>query len=101
MDHPTTDVGTDTYVLQEAIQTVYERPDTHGKPEDTFTAIAGLWNEFLVAGGVRDPNLDGEDVANMMVLLKVARNAEGHYHEDNYTDIAGYAENGARLNHDS
>jgi hypothetical protein len=97
MDEPD---STDTRVLEDAIETVYDRPSTHGEPEDSFAAIAGLWNEYLRAGGIRDPNVQPEDVANMMVLLKVARNAEGHYHEDNYVDIAGYAENGARLHND-
>lgn len=96
MDHPTTNVNTgdETEVLQEAARIVYDRPDTHGKPEDSFRKIAGMWNAYL---GFPDDLLDGADVANLMILLKVARNAEGHYHEDNYTDIAGYAENGARL----
>lgn len=96
MDHPTTEipVDQDTEVLDKAAEVVYERPDTHGKPEDSFSKIARLWAAFL--GTAVTP----EDVANMMILLKVARNSKGHYHEDNYTDIAGYAENGARLNND-
>jgi hypothetical protein len=97
MDHPTTEVeceGDDTHILEEAIKTVYDRPDTHGEPEDSFDRIAVMWEAYL------DTTVSAADVANLMVLLKVARNAEGHYHEDNYTDIAGYAENGARL-HDA
>ncbi len=101
MDHPTTDVGEPeddtTYVLEDAIRAVYERPDAHGKPEDTFEKIAEMWNAYV---GFSEEFLDAEDVANMMILLKVARNSEGHYHEDNYIDIAGYAENGARLHYD-
>lgn len=81
----------DTAILKEAIETVYERPDTHGEPEDSFERIGKMWQAYL------DVPVTGADVANMMILLKVARNAEGHYHEDNYTDIAGYADNGARL----
>ena len=85
----------DTEILAEAAETVYERPDQHGEPEDSFHRIARMWDAYLGPGNT---SVDAEDVANMMVLLKVARNAEGHYHEDNYVDIAGYAENGARLN---
>lgn len=84
----------ETYILDQAKKVVYDRPDEHGEPEDSFHRIAGLWNAYL---GFPDELLDGEDVTNMMMLLKIARNAEGHYHEDNYVDLAGYAENGARL----
>lgn len=101
LHHLTTEVDDETRVLDEAKRTVYDRPDTHGEPEDTFQAIAELWNGYLRAGGITDPNIQPHDVADMMVLLKVARNAEGHYHADNYVDIAGYAENGARLHEHS
>jgi len=85
----------ETEVLREAAEVVYERPDTHGRPEDSFRKIAGLWNAYM---GFDEPYFDAEDVANMMILLKVARNSEGHYHKDNYVDIAGYSECGAKLN---
>lgn len=91
---------TDTEILDEAEQVVYDRPDTHGEPEDSFSRIARLWNSYLISDEFYDPNIDEEDVVNMMILLKVARNSEGHYHEDNYVDIAGYAENGARIGSD-
>lgn len=96
--------GHDTRVLEQAIETVYDRPDTHGEPEDSFDTIARLWMNYLHArgdGGDGATTIEPHDVANMMVLLKVARNAEGHYHGDNYVDIAGYAENGARLHEDA
>ncbi len=86
---------TNTEILDTAEQIVYDRAETHGQPEDSFNKIAGLWNAYL---GYPESLLDGEDVANMMILLKVARNSEGVYKEDNWVDIAGYAENGARLN---
>lgn len=63
-----------------------DRAADHGKPEDTFQAIADLWNGYL--GG---ENLDSQDVALMMVLLKVARAQMNPKHDDNYVDIAGYA----------
>ena len=37
------------------------------------------------------------DVANMMVLMKVARNASGVYKEDNWIDICGYAALGGEI----
>jgi len=98
--HPTTvprgQDGQRTFVLEDAIETVYDRPDTHGEPEDSFASIAAVWNGYLRAIGV-EQRLDEVDVAHLMIGLKMARNIEGHYHADNWEDIAGYAENGARL----
>jgi len=101
MKHPTSDVEREyrrakreTQVLDKAEKAVYERPDSYGAPEDSFDKIASMWGGYL---GVE---ITADDVANMMVLLKVARNAEGEYHEDNWVDIAGYAECGARVQGD-
>lgn len=74
-------------ILEAAIKTVCEeRQDSYGKPEDNFAIIAGLWSEYL--GGVL---LKAEDVAIMMILLKIARIQTGKFKPDNYIDIAGYA----------
>jgi len=81
----------DTYVLDDAREAVYERSGEHGKPEDTFPRIADFWSDYLAC------DVDGADVAMMLALLKVAREVEGVYSEDNPTDIAGYAEGYARL----
>lgn len=88
----------DTYALGDAFETVYDRPDTHGEPEDSFARIAGMWRAYLM--GKEPEELDAVDVSNMMSLLKIARSAEGHYHSDNWVDLAGYAENSARLAED-
>ena len=93
--------SSESHILDEAKEIVYERPDKHGKPEDCFQTIAELWNGYLRGGGIVDPNIRPEDVADMMMLLKIARNSQGEYVEDNYSDIAGYAECGARLNEDN
>lgn len=85
----------ETYALGDAYETVYDRPDTHGQPEDSFARIAGMWRAYLM--GKETDELDAVDVSNMMSLLKIARSAEGHYHQDNWVDLAGYAENSARL----
>ena len=81
----------ETYILDKAKEAVYERPDDHGEPEDSFDKIASMWTAYL------DTEVTASDAANLMVLLNVARNAEGQYNDDNWIDIAGYAENGARL----
>lgn len=65
----------------------HDRQDTHGRPEDSFGAIADLWTAYL--------NISREitrfDVANMMVLLKIGRAKENPKHADNWVDMAGYA----------
>ena len=72
--------------LQEAeIIVCSDREDTYGSPEDNFELIANLLSRYLCweVGPI--------DVANMMILLKVARAATGKFNADNYIDIAGYA----------
>lgn len=61
------------------------RAATHGKPEDTFGLLAGLWAAYL---GVP---VTPVDAALMLSLLKVARAKGNHAHEDNFIDLAGYA----------
>ena len=74
-------------ILDTAIKTVCEeRQDSYGKPEDNFAIIAGLWSGYL-----GDVMLEAEDVAIMMILLKIARIQTGTFKPDNYIDIAGYA----------
>lgn len=62
-----------------------ERQDAYGTPEDSFGRIADLWSAYLGA------KISSEDVAHMMVLLKIARTKGQEYHVDNYVDICGYA----------
>lgn len=80
-----------TEILDQAAETVYNRPDQHGEPEDTFESIARFWSDYL------EVNISETDVTKMFILMKVARSKEGHYDEDNPEDVAGYAENWARL----
>jgi hypothetical protein len=79
------------------------RRQAYGTPEDNFACIAALWTTYVQRRFRRnDPNsLDpvvftAEDVAYMMVLMKVARLAETPTHADSLRDIAGYAACGAR-----
>lgn len=78
-----------TEILSDAETAVYDRHGGEGA-EDNFDTISHFWSAYLGF------EIAPQDVANMMVLLKVARNADGVYTEDNYADIAGYAECGAR-----
>lgn len=62
-----------------------DRENTYGSPGDSFEMIARFWSDYLKS------HISAEDVANMMILLKVARIATGKLKADNYVDIAGYA----------
>lgn len=52
---------------------------------------ATLWNAYLKVAAPAYDALDGVDVCNMMILLKIARIIEDQKVKDNYADIAGYA----------
>lgn len=91
-------------VLQAAIETVcHDREDQYGNPENNFEAIANFWNVYLnVKHGMADGNklfkfIESDDVAAMMMLLKIARIATGAPKRDNWVDSAGYAGCGAEI----
>lgn len=68
-----------------------ERQGTYGNAEDNFANIAAFWSTYL------NSPIDSTDVANMMILMKVARNSSGVYKDDNYIDICGYAALGGEI----
>lgn len=68
-----------------------ERQGTYGNAEDNFSNIAAFWSTYL------NTPIDNTDVANMMILMKVARNSSGVYKDDNYIDICGYAALGGEI----
>lgn len=86
-------------ILQEAARIIDgKRTDDYGDPEDSFTAIAEVWNWYLNQGNVQLPGpLVAADVAHMMALLKLARVTTGHGTRDTYVDIAGYAALAGRI----
>ena len=62
--------------------------------------IAKLWSQYLTArvgGNQTIINIMPDDVAAMMILLKVSRIASGNGKNDNWVDIAGYAACGGEL----
>lgn len=68
-----------------------DRQDDYGDPEDSFAFIAKLWTAYLENACCIPSRtfclIKQEDVAKMMILLKLAR---GNNH-DNFVDICGYA----------
>lgn len=52
---------------------------------------AALWNAYINIAKPAYDELDGVDVCNMMILVKMARIIETQKVKDNYADIAGYA----------
>ena len=68
-----------------------DREDQYGSPEDNFSLIAKLWSDFLAFP------VEPEEVAVMMILLKVARIYTGRGKIDNWIDIAGYAACGGEI----
>lgn len=75
-------------VLGEAMQVINgERQDVYGAPERSFQRIANYWTEYL--GDQLGDSITPQDVAMMMVLFKIAREANQHK-RDNIVDAAGY-----------
>ena len=65
--------------------TVSSRGGVYALPIDNFTTIAEFWTTYL---GV---TIRPDQVANMMILTKVARLKNTPAHEDTILDIGGYA----------
>jgi hypothetical protein len=88
-------------VLQEAQELIFgDRNKHYGHPRMNFQCISEMWNSYIaqrvyVKDGV--VSLEPRDVANMMILMKVARDANMPK-RDNLVDIAGYAGCADRLN---
>lgn len=70
--------------LREAISVLGERGTTHGDYVALHTRIAHLWAAYLQI------ELRAEQVAGMMMLLKLARSEIAPSHDDHVVDAAGY-----------
>lgn len=74
--------------LREAARIISgERNKQYGGPEENFTRTAQIWTAII------GYEFTAEDVAMMMVGLKVARyaNKSSGFQADTWIDIAGYA----------
>lgn len=74
-----------------------DREEHYGSPEDNFATIADLWETYLGRRKSAAITITPDDVAVMMILLKVARLAWDNTHEDSWVDIAGYAACGSEI----
>lgn len=79
-----------------------DRNVTYGTPTQNFTNIAEMWTTRFRHKLKDNEEFDAADVADAMILLKVARNV-AQKKRDNYVDLAGYAGCGweATLNGDA
>ena len=87
--------------LQAALNCVMgNREQDYGTPEDNFTMIGERWTSYIkrkCVGHNGDVCINPEDVAAMMIDVKISRIATGHAKADNWVDIAGYAACGGEI----
>lgn len=74
-------------LLAEALAAVTSGRAGYGTPEVNHARTGALWSIYL---GVP---VTGKDVCMLNILQKVSRHMADPDHEDNFTDIAGYAAN--------
>lgn len=78
-------------LLQEAAELINgDRNVSYGTPTQNFENIAEMWTTRLKHKLKPGEQFVSTDVADLMILLKVARNI-AQRKRDNYTDLAGYA----------
>lgn len=76
-------------VLSDANEAIHGDRNTHyGTPMENFERIARYWTIYLANRRLKE--IGPGDVANMMILLKIARGMNVPT-RDTYVDIAGYA----------
>ena len=79
-------------LLNEALHiTSNDRNSAYGSPEDNFQNIADYWTKYLTTLKGGDIVVSSQDVAHMMILMKIARLNTNPNHRDSLVDIAGYA----------
>ena len=71
-------------LFEQVIDTLHSRGADYGHPITNHKRIAELWSAYL--GYPIQPN----EVAILMCLLKISRQAQDPRVDDNYTDALGY-----------
>jgi hypothetical protein len=80
-------------ILDEANSIIYgDREKTYGNPAKNLNNIANFWSVYL------DIKISAQDVAQMMVLLKLARLINTPNHRDSLVDAVGYLALVERIN---
>ena len=87
-------------ILKKASELVTgDRNETHGDAFQNHAEIAEFWNIFLDKKLQPMASITAEDVALMMVLLKISRNTQGKKSNiDNFIDMCGYAAIAGEIN---
>ena len=85
---------TPAQMLRYAAATVSARGGTHGDWRENMENTAELWSAYL-----KQP-IAAEQVAVMMVLVKVSRMTCGTLNHDDYDDLLGYGALAAALVHE-
>lgn len=80
----------ETSVREETLDTAKkcvmgDREQDYGTPESNFATIASFWSDYL------DMDISAQQVADMMILMKISRIKNGGGTGDSYVDITGYA----------
>lgn len=79
-------------ILERADATIHgEREDDYGNTRQNFIQIAMLFQGTLATKLQPDARITPEDVALLMMQVKIARLAKSPDHKDSILDIAGYA----------
>lgn len=79
-------------------KTLENRGENYGGVENNFSLISDFWNSYLWNVGEKRSKLNATDVANMMILLKIARTCTANENVlDNYIDICGYGACGGSI----
>ena len=82
---------TTTEILTKAQKLVSDdRAKTHGDKIVNHENIARLFSAYLTNKFQAVININAEDVAQLMTLLKIARSQAGQHNIDDYVDGAGY-----------
>lgn len=70
-----------------------DRAKAHGHAMRQHSCMAELWTTYLRGCGVidGDKNISASDAAQMLMLMKISRNAVGAYNPDTFVDQVGYA----------
>ena len=68
-----------------------DRAKQNGVMVENHVNISRLWTGYLQNKTKLNINILPEDVANLMVLLKIARSQGGAFNIDDFVDMTGYS----------